>query len=152
MGDAVRRGGDHRVDVGLHDGLLGDGQVRAERFQDARVAVTGGSGVVGLAVVRHLLEAGHRVMALSRSSASAEKLAGLGAEPVSGDVLDYESLLGMVGGCDWVFHVAGINELCTRDRQRMWQVNVEGSRLVAEACRESGVGRLIHTSSAVTIG
>ena len=34
----------------------------------------------------------------------------------------------------------------------MWRVNVEGTRVVMEACRRDGVDKLIHTSSAVTIG
>lgn len=117
-----------------------------------RAAVTGGSGVVGSAVVRHLVAAGHEVFALSRSPESSETLAGLGAKTVHGDVLDRDSLLKLVDGTDWVFHIAGVNELCSCDPERMWQVNVDGTLLVAEACLSTGVQRLIHTSSAVTLG
>ncbi len=51
-----------------------------------------------------------------------------------------------------VFHVAGINELCSRDPGLMWRVNVDGTRAIMTACRAAGTGRLVHTSSAVTIG
>ena len=117
-----------------------------------RVAITGGSGVVGTAVTSHLVESGFEVKALARSTKSGSKVASLGATPVPGDVLDYDSVLSLVDGCEWVFHVAGVNEMCTRDPSHMWRVNVEGTRLVMNACREAGVSRLIHTSSVVTIG
>jgi dihydroflavonol-4-reductase len=117
-----------------------------------RVAVTGGSGVVGLPLVRQLVEAGHEVRALARSDLAASRLAGRGASPVIGDVLDSESLTRLVEGAGWVFHVAGLNQICPVDPGAMWRVNVEGTRKVMDACRRAGVGRLVHTSSAVTIG
>lgn len=117
-----------------------------------RVAVTGGSGVVGRTLVRHLVQAGHEIRALARTDEAAENLDWLGARPVPGDVLDESSLERLVAGCEWVFHVAGVNEMCSRDPARMWRVNVDGSLLVLEASTRSGVRRLIHTSSAATIG
>lgn len=117
-----------------------------------RVAITGGSGVVGTAVTSHLVESGFEVKALARSARSGSKVASLGATPFPGDVLDYDSVRSLVDSCEWVFHVAGVNEMCTRDPSHMWRVNVEGTRIVMDACREAGVSRLIHTSSVVTIG
>ncbi|MEX1125724.1 MAG: NAD-dependent epimerase/dehydratase family protein [Acidimicrobiia bacterium] len=117
-----------------------------------RVAVTGGSGVVGMAVVRHLVDAGHEVRGLARTRAASDKIAGLGAEPVAGDVLDTESLAGLVSGMDRVFHIAGVNEMCSADPGHMDRVNIVGTINVRDACRAAGVNRLIHTSSAVAIG
>ena len=117
-----------------------------------KVAVTGGSGIVGTAIINHLIEAGHDVSALARSTRSGARLASLGATPVPGDVLQYDSLCALVDNVEWVFHVAGVNELCTRDPGHMWRVNVEGTRLVMNASRSAGVLRMIHTSSAVTLG
>lgn len=117
-----------------------------------RVAITGGSGVVGSAVLRHLVAAAHDVRALARSDAAAAEFAALGAVPVQGDLLDRSALGVLVEGCERVFHVAGVNELCPRDPGLMWRVNVDGTRMVVEACSEAAVPRLVHTSSAVTIG
>ncbi|MFQ5521984.1 MAG: NAD-dependent epimerase/dehydratase family protein [Acidimicrobiia bacterium] len=117
-----------------------------------RVAVTGGTGVVGTAVVRHLVAGGHEVAGLARSGEASAKLEELGAQTVSGDLFDGDAVDALVDGAEWVFHIAGINELCTGDSDLMWQVNVEGTRRVVEACRQAGVARLVHTSSAVTIG
>jgi dihydroflavonol-4-reductase len=117
-----------------------------------KIAVTGGSGIVGSAVVRHLVEAGHEVQGLARSSNASATIAALGAKPVIGDVLDLESLGRLTSGVDRVFHLAGINEMCSLDPARMDQVNIVGTANVRDACVSAGVNRLIHTSSAVAIG
>lgn len=116
------------------------------------VAVTGGSGVVGKAVIRHLVADGHQVKALARSGSSAEALSSLGATPQVGDLLEVDTLRSLVRGCAWVFNVAGVNQMCVRDPSHMERVNVSGVRNVLAACRSEGVARLVHTSSAVTIG
>lgn len=117
-----------------------------------KVAVTGGSGVVGGAVVRHLVAAGHEVSALARSSGASDKLSSLGAAVGNGDVLDAESVARLVEGSSVVFHVAGVNEMCSRDPSRMWRVNVDGTMTVVEQSARAGVPRLVLTSSAVTLG
>jgi dihydroflavonol-4-reductase len=117
-----------------------------------KVAVTGGSGVVGRAVVRHLVEDGHEVRGLARSAAAAAALVNLGAVPINGDILDTDSLDDLVRDCEVVFHVAGVNELCSRDPDRMWRANVSGSVNIVEASARARARRLVHTSSAVTIG
>ncbi len=117
-----------------------------------KVGVTGGSGVVGRALIRHLVGEGHQVSALARTPESAADLAGLGAVPVDGDVIDPPGLVPLVEGKDWVFHVAGINEMCSPDPDLMDLVNIQGTRNVMDACRFAGVGRMIHTSSAAAIG
>ncbi len=117
-----------------------------------RVAVTGGSGIVGSALIRHLVEDGHEVMALARSPIASAKIAALGASPVAGDVLDVGGLRSLARGVEIVYHVAGINEMCSPSPELMWRVNVDGTRAVMTACRFEGARRLVHTSSAVTIG
>ena len=117
-----------------------------------KVAVTGGSGVVGGAVVRHLVAAGHDVVALARSTPASDKLTMLGAGVVTGDVLDADSVARLVEGSSVVFHVAGVNELCARDPSRMWEVNVDGTMAVVEQSARAGVTRAVLTSSSVTLG
>lgn len=117
-----------------------------------RVAVTGGTGVVGQALIRHLIYDGHEVRALARSPESSDSLRSLGAIPVPGDILEPTSLRPLVDGCDVAFNVAGVNELCVRDTSQMEAVNVTGVRNMIAACRRSDLGRLVHTSSAATIG
>jgi dihydroflavonol-4-reductase len=116
------------------------------------VFVTGGSGVVGAALVDLLVDEGHHVRALSRSDASADKLERKGAEVVKGDVLARDTLTSAIGDAELVFHVAGVNEMCGRDPGAMVRANVEGSVNVMEAARTAGVERVVYTSSAATLG
>jgi dihydroflavonol-4-reductase len=117
-----------------------------------RVFVTGGTGVIGRAVVERLLAGDRQVIALARSEAAERALAVRGATPVAGDVLDREALRAGMEGCEAVFHMAGVNALCPADREALVRVNVDGARAVAEAAAHAGVRRLVHTSSAAALG
>lgn len=117
-----------------------------------RVAVTGGSGVVGRAVVRHLVAAGDEVAALSRSPASDAVLAGLGAVPIRGHLFDDAALGSAFAGREVVYHLAGINVMCPTDPAELIRVNVDGAVRVVRAARAAGVRRVVHTSSAAAIG
>lgn len=117
-----------------------------------RVAVTGGSGVVGTAVVRHLIGSGAEVVATARGRTAAQRLEGLGAVAVPGDVNDFGAMARAFEECDTVYHVAGVNEMCSPDPAAMYRVNVEGTRTVVRACRAASVRRMVLTSSAGAIG
>lgn len=117
-----------------------------------KVAVTGGSGVVGAALVRHLVEAGDEVVATARSRASAETLERLGARPVEGEITDHTAMRAAFEGSEIVYHVAGVNENCSRNPERMHFVNIDGTRTVIRAAAAAGVRRLVYTSSAAVIG
>lgn len=117
-----------------------------------KVAITGSTGVVGRALLQLLVARGFEVRALVRGQPGRDLVEMYGAVAVDGDVLDRDSLRELVRECEWVFHVAGVNEMCVRDPSYMERVNVTGTENMVEACRAGGVGRLVHTSSAVTLG
>jgi dihydroflavonol-4-reductase len=117
-----------------------------------RVAVTGGSGVVGRAVVSHLVAGGFDVTATSRSPDADETINMLGATAVRAELGDYESLLAAFAGVERVFHIAGMNAMCVNDPVPMWEANIDGTLSVAEAAAEAGVSRLVYTSSAAVLG
>ncbi|MEX0757835.1 MAG: NAD-dependent epimerase/dehydratase family protein, partial [Acidimicrobiia bacterium] len=116
------------------------------------VLVTGGSGVVGASLIRHLIERGMAVSALSRTSASDVILRNVGAAPVRGDVTDPATLRSAVAGVELVYHVAGVNTMCPVDPSELYRVNVDGSRNVVAAAEDAGVRRIVYTSSAAAIG
>jgi dihydroflavonol-4-reductase len=117
-----------------------------------RVFVTGGSGLIGRALVKRLLGRGDRVVALARSDAAAGDLSGLGAEVVRGDLLDEASLAEGVRGAAVAYNVAGVNTLCPTDPAPLYRVNRDGARAMVRAAAAAGVRRLVHTSSAATLG
>jgi dihydroflavonol-4-reductase len=117
-----------------------------------RTFVTGGTGVVGAALVRRLVERGDEVVALARSDAAADELGRQGARVARGDLLDEEALLRGMEGAEVVFNVAGVNELCVDDPGPMMRANVDGAALVVHAAARAGIGRVVHTSSAATVG
>ncbi|HEY7618758.1 MAG TPA: NAD-dependent epimerase/dehydratase family protein [Solirubrobacteraceae bacterium] len=117
-----------------------------------RVFVTGGSGVIGGALVARLIERGDEVVALARSDAAAAALRECGAEVAPGDTLDEDALARGMDGCALAFHVAGVNALCVEDPEPMRRVNVDGAAAAVRAAARAGVPRLVHTSSAATIG
>lgn len=73
--------------------------------------VTGASGWIGLPTVAELLGAGHEVVGLTRSDASAEKVQAAGATPLRGDVEDPDGLAKAAGDSEGVIHLAFQHEV-----------------------------------------
>ena len=97
-----------------------------------RIFVTGASGWIGSAVVPELLGAGHEVVGLARSDASAEALAAAGAEVQRGDLDDRDSLRAGAAASDGVIHLAYIHDfsnLAASARADMGAIETFGDEL-----------------------
>jgi dihydroflavonol-4-reductase len=109
--------------------------------------VTGGTGLIGHALVDALLRRDWDVTILTRDPARAEDFRPRGAKIVPGDVT-VPKFQGAMSGADVVFHAAGWTALGVRDAGRMHRVNVEGTRNVLSMARTENVGRVVCTSTA----
>jgi dTDP-glucose 4,6-dehydratase len=124
--------------------------------------VTGAGGFIGSHLVEELCAEGAQVRALVRytshgrrgwleqvDSALASQI-----EVIHGDVRDPEQMRAIVQGCDTVFNLAaliGIPYSYVSPRQNL-ETNTTGTLNLLEACRASGVGRFLHTSTSEVYG
>ena len=112
-----------------------------------RCLVTGGAGYVGRALVRRLHAAGCTV----RSFDVVPHRHDNGVETIVGDLRDDAAMRAACEDMDTVFHTAAvINTLSIYRpavRQRVFSINVDGTRNVVRAAAQAGVTALVHTSS-----
>ena len=114
-----------------------------------RIFIAGGSGAIGRFLVPLLVEAGHNVVALSRSPERGEALEKLGAVAVLGDVFDREKLGALVASArpDTVVHQ--LTAFGAKDADPLAEtirVRTEGTRNLVAAARAAGVRRFITQS------
>jgi len=110
-----------------------------------RIAVTGGAGYVGRAVVQRLAER-HEVVVYDRQAPEAD------VEHVCGDILDLGALTKAFEGAEGVVHLAAVPALGRAPDDELMETNVMGTERVAAAAVANGVRRLVAASSDSTLG
>jgi nucleoside-diphosphate-sugar epimerase len=118
-----------------------------------KVLVTGGSGFLGSHVVEQLVQAGHEVVALLRSTSKRDFLSSLpNVSFITGSVEEKDSLKKAVDGVDAIVHSAGlVKALSPLDFEA---VNVDGTQNLLDAAKKhaSGLKRFVFVSSLTAIG
>ncbi len=111
------------------------------------IVVTGATGHIGNVLVRELVARGEQVRVLLLPVEDTTPLDGLPVNKVRGDVRDLKSLITAFKDADMVYHLAGVISILAGKNELLNQVNVIGTRNVVAACRQTGVRRLVYTSS-----
>src|SRR5213080_3450832 len=114
--------------------------------------VTGATGFVGANVARELLREGATVRVLARPGGDRRAIEGLKVDVFDGDLIDPASVRRAVEGARTVFHVAADYRLWARRPEEIYRANVEGTRAVLQAAADSGVRRVVYTSSVGALG
>jgi len=109
----------------------------------ARIAVTGGTGFVGLHTGRALRQAGHQLRLLGRGRRRGPRPQGVDFLRV--DVTTGDGLLDALRGCDAVLHLVAV--IRERGAQTFDRVNRAGAENVAQAARQAGIGHIVHLSA-----
>ena len=117
-----------------------------------KTLVTGGTGFIGSHLVRELARRGDELRLLMRESSSTAYLDGISYERAVGDVRDRDAVRKSMKGVERVFHVAGTTSMRESARERVFKVNVGGTRNVMEEALRAGVIRAVFTSSAGAVG
>lgn len=114
-------------------------------------AITGATGLLGSHIVEQLVQRGERVRALVRHESDTSFLRQFGVELKKGDLHDPESLRRFTAGADIVYHCAA--KVGDWGSWRLYQRDViDATANVLDACREMGVGRVLHVSSITVYG
>jgi UDP-glucose 4-epimerase len=111
-----------------------------------RVTVVGGSGFLGSHVADHLSDAGYRVRIYDRAESAWKRP---DQEMIVGDLLDRDRLKAAIDGSEAVYNFAALADINIVRFQPVEsvQVNVLGNVHVLEACRLTGVSRVMYAST-----
>jgi len=112
-----------------------------------KIAVTGASSHIGLNLVKTLSAQGHKVRALYHHTKHLSLLEKMADECMSIDVCQSENLKNIFDNFEIVYHLAGIVSIGEKQSDKILQVNVDGTKHVAQAALQSKVRRFIHVSS-----
>ena len=117
------------------------------------IFITGSTGVVGKPLLRKIVNQGHNVFALSRSNNNDHLFSDLGVKKIEGNLFT-KSLYDDLSDCnlDAIFHIAGINKMCSKNPEGMFKANIEGTKEMLQLGNRLKIKKFIYTSSAVTLG
>jgi UDP-glucose 4-epimerase len=129
---------------------------RLARLSEQRVLVTGGAGFVGSRVVARLLEVGAKVTILDDFFTGLEENLpppSSQARVVRGSVVEEKLVADLVAEADYICHMAARNIIVsTRNPREDFETNIGGTLNILLSARESGIRRVVYTSSASVYG
>jgi dihydroflavonol-4-reductase len=118
------------------------------------IAVTGANGLLGNFIVRKLVDNNTPVVAIVRKNSNVDLLHPLRGKITmrEADVLHLQDLTTALEGADSVIHAAAVVSFNPRRARNIYEVNVEGTRNVVNACLELKIPKIVHISSVAALG
>ena len=107
--------------------------------------VTGGSGFIGINIVRELMNRGEGVRVIDVAPLDAD-LVDRGVEYLNIDIRDKEKVIAACAGINHIYHIISLVPISKAGRV-FWEVNVEGTRNLLEGALKYGVKKIVHMSS-----
>ena len=128
-----------------------------------KVLITGGCGFVGANLIRYLIDKSYHIRVLDNlSSGNEENLRKSHNEDfhlndielVIGDIRDIDKVIQAIKGVDAVVHLAAYTSVVEslENPRENWDINVNGTLNLLEACRQNGVNSFIFASSNAVVG
>jgi len=121
-----------------------------EKRQRAATLVTGGTGFLGAHLVRQLIEDGAKDIRVMATSIP-DWLVDLGVETLEGSITNPDDVKRAVEGIRDVYHLAGKVSREREDARAMYEIHVEGTRLLCDAAKGAGVKTIVIASTSGTI-
>lgn len=126
------------------------------------ILVTGGTGLIGAHLLAHLTKQ-HEVIAIKRASSDLNEVKRVFAwyeaqdqwsriQWKEVDILDVPEIYRVMEGISSVYHCAGLVSFVAADRERLMNINVQGTANVVNAALEAGVDSFCHVSSVAALG
>ena len=115
------------------------------------ILVTGGSGLVGSALITQLLAKGEKIIATYNKTPLPNFSSNL-LQQVHCNILDPIGLEEAMQGVQQVYHCAAIVSFNPARKQELFKVNIEGTANVVNAALTAGVKKLVHVSSVAALG
>lgn len=116
-----------------------------------KIAITGGSGGIGRALIEMTLAQGHNVVNVDRVPPPAESAAS-GVPFIQAEMSDYDALVNALSGCEALIHLAAIPAPGYHPDHVVHNNNVVGSYNILRAAVEVGIARVCQASSVNAIG
>ena len=116
------------------------------------ILITGGTGFIGVQLVRQLYNLGHDLKLLVRESSDTSPFKEhKNIEYIIGDVRDIATLYNAVDGIDLIYHLAAYTRMWARDNSVFEETNIKGTENIAKVALEKDI-RLIYISSFIALG
>ncbi len=117
-----------------------------------KALVLGATGLLGANLVRALLKKGYQVKAFKRKTSKTIGIAGLPIETAEGDVMDRDSIVNTLKGCQVLFHAGPYYPALTVPVQEAIGKGLMDVRNVMASAKQARLERVVYTSTLTTIG